>query len=369
MMSNNLSVKTIGIVFSLCALITVSVIFLCSNLIKQNKLKNFTNFLLLIKSLIILLLFLLNNSGLNILIKFLIMLDYAIDIEIFACIYPMLTLINKSDKLYAIKDLIYNAFYYLGVFLTGLLLGKNIINHNINYNTYYLFSFFITFIAFIVLKRTNLEKYHTNINNNEVNNDILIKLLKKIESDKISHNYLLFTISAEISFYIVAALLITLLTNNLGFKPTDASNLILTLGILSVLLGTIILSKLTTKNDYINLSIKYVGIYIFYLIAVLIPTPLTFLIAIIYLKITRFSYTHIADAPYINRYEGKYQLAFCNLKEMAKYFSRAIGTFLCGLMLSINIRYVFVISSIFALFQIIFSYRALYLRKKEQLKN
>ena len=37
---NNLSTKTIGIVYSLCALLSVSTIFLCSNLITKEKLKN-----------------------------------------------------------------------------------------------------------------------------------------------------------------------------------------------------------------------------------------------------------------------------------------------------------------------------------------
>lgn len=42
MASNNLSVKTIGTVYSLCALLSVSIIFLCSNLLKQDKIKKFT---------------------------------------------------------------------------------------------------------------------------------------------------------------------------------------------------------------------------------------------------------------------------------------------------------------------------------------
>lgn len=46
--SNNLSTKTIGTVYSICALLSVSTIFLCSNLIKQDKLKKFTCFLLLL---------------------------------------------------------------------------------------------------------------------------------------------------------------------------------------------------------------------------------------------------------------------------------------------------------------------------------
>ena len=38
MAENNLSLRTISIVFSICALLTVSIIFLCSNLIRKEKL-------------------------------------------------------------------------------------------------------------------------------------------------------------------------------------------------------------------------------------------------------------------------------------------------------------------------------------------
>ena len=39
--NNNMSTTTISRVLSLCALITVSVIFLCSNVIKPNKIKKY----------------------------------------------------------------------------------------------------------------------------------------------------------------------------------------------------------------------------------------------------------------------------------------------------------------------------------------
>ena len=52
MASNNLSAKTIGIILSLCSLITCSVIFLCSNIITPSKLKKVTQWFLIIKSIL-----------------------------------------------------------------------------------------------------------------------------------------------------------------------------------------------------------------------------------------------------------------------------------------------------------------------------
>jgi len=78
MAENNLSTQTIGIVYSLCALLSVSTIFLCSNLISKDKLKKFSCVLLLLKFIILLALFFLHKTGLNVIIKFLIMVDYVL---------------------------------------------------------------------------------------------------------------------------------------------------------------------------------------------------------------------------------------------------------------------------------------------------
>lgn len=62
---NDMHIKTINTVFSLCSILTVSTIFLCSNLIGRNKLKRFTNLLFLKKVVVLLLIFFLNESGLT----------------------------------------------------------------------------------------------------------------------------------------------------------------------------------------------------------------------------------------------------------------------------------------------------------------
>ena len=75
MAGNNLSIKTISIVLSLCSVLSVSIIFLCSNLVKKSKLKKFIMGLMVSKFLIMLVLYFLNGTGLNVLIKFLKLVD------------------------------------------------------------------------------------------------------------------------------------------------------------------------------------------------------------------------------------------------------------------------------------------------------
>jgi len=367
MLNNNLSVKTIGIVSSLCALITVSVIFLCSNLINQNKLKKFTIILLIIKSTTLLSLFILNHTGLNILIKFLIMIDFAIDTEIYACIYPMITFIDKNDKVYAARGLVYDFLYYIGILITSIFIGKFLFSIEFNYNLLIFIASISIIIALFILISVDLNKYIKSNNSN--NNGILFELLNNIKKDKITHNYLSYVFMGQISFYTINGLLMLLLTNNLGLSPSFASNLKLIIGVLSVLLGALILSKLTLKNDYINISIKFVTRLITYLLVIIFNSQLFLLIAIICVRITSNSYSHITDAPYVNRFDDKYQLAFCNLKTMIEYFSRAIGTYICGITILINNRLVFAISSIFIVLQIIFAFKALHLRKLEVMES
>lgn len=364
MEANNLSVKTIGTVYSICALLSVSIIFLCSNLIKQKQLKNFTSILLISKTIIILLLFFLNMTGLNILIKFLIMLDFVIDVEIYACMYPMITLIGKSDKHYALRGIIYEIAYYLAVIIAIIFLGKTIGTIKIDYNIYCLIASIFLIIAAIVLKYTNLEQYYAKEEEKKDLNKIG-KLVKKISKDKIIKNYLCYSFTNNISYECLIGLLLLILTNNIGFSASEAANLKMILGIASSVLGMLVLTKLTFKNDYINISVKFVTRLILYILAAITNNNVIFLVALIFTRATSESYNHISDGPYINRVDTKDQLAFCNLKSMISYFGESIGALFSGIALAINIRYNFIIAAIFSTLGVFFAFYALYLRNKE----
>lgn len=367
MTTNNLTVKTISVVYSLCALLTVSTIFICSNILKQNKLKGFLSILIYIKVLLILSLSILNFSGLNILIKLLIMIDYIIDVEILISIYPLITIITKDDKVFAKKGIIYTLFYYTGAIITAILLGKVVAGIEITYNFYLLLSALSLLVSFIILRSVDINKYLVN-NKKEIDEDIMHKLVSKLKKDKISLNYLLYVFNGNISYYAINSLVLTLLINNLSITPSNASFLLLGLGILASFIALLILSKLTLKNNYINIGIKFLGRLFTYLLVIIFNSKITILISIIYTRILSESYSHITDAPYVNRFDSDLQLTFCNLKEMVGYLSRSIGTLICGIAITVNIRFAYLIALIFIIIQICFAYRALYLRNKEGVK-
>lgn len=363
MQNNNLSISTIGTVLSICSLLAVSVVFLCSNIISQKRLKNFELLVMILKFVCIILLFLLNGSGYNIIIKFLIMLDHVLDVEIFANVYPMISIIKQNDKLYARKDLIYKFLYYIALLVSGFILGKKVFILNFSYNSFILIAAISLLIAIITLCQTNLEKYYGNLAPKE--KYLLIDLVKKLSNDKISIYYIISIICSNISYYAILGLLAIIFMNYFGFSSSFFSVFSTLMGILAVVIGSAILEKFTFKNNYLNVFVKFGGRLVLYVLIFIFNSKEMYLIAIIYTLLFSESYVHVVDAPYINRYDGKYQLAFCSLKEMAGYLGTAIGTFLCGFLFVIDIKYNFLIAFIFGLINVILRYIQIYLRKKE----
>ena len=345
--SNNMSLSTVSTVLSLSALITVSTIFICSNIIKQNKQKGFCVILILIKFLIMMILYFLYKTNINVLIKFLVMIDYAINVEICASMYPLISVISKDDKLFARRSLLYEIFYYISALIATYLLGKNILSLSINYNSYILISSIFLIIAGIILYNVDLDKYNKK-DERKNDYDILFKLIKKIKKDNTTILYLLYIVFNNISFYGITGILLTIIIKEFNLIPVTASYIKLFSCILAVGIGLLILEKLTCKNNYINLSIKLIGRIIVYILPIIYLCKYTIIIALAYTVLTSSSYVHITDAPYINRLSKNEQLPFANLKEMIGYFSRSIGTFLCGLCLAYNFKYNFIIAIVFS---------------------
>jgi MFS family permease len=320
---------------------------------------------MIIKTIVLTLLFLLYQSNLNVIIKFLIIVDYSVDTEIFVCFYPLISLIQKDDKLYAARGLTYDISYYIGVLIVSLLLGRTIGNYTIDYNTYVISATILMFIAIMILLTINTDKYLKKVKS-KGENEILLRLLRKIKKDKISIFYLLFNLFVNIGYFILMGLVLLVLTNVFSLEPFWASNIKLSVGIFAVLIAALILAKFTFKNNYINLSIKFLGRTIMYVMAWIFPNVWTFGIALFYTMVLSSSYTHIADAPYINRFDNDDQLAFANLKEMVTYLSRSIGTYLCGVCLVMGFKYNFILAAVFSFLTTLFAYQALYLYNKEK---
>ena len=62
------------------------------------------------------------------------------------------------------------------------------------------------------------------------------------------------------------------------------------------------------------------------------------------------------------------QLAYTNLRYMVGSLGESIGTFLCGIMYAIGLRYMFGLSAFFMLTQLTLAYMLVYQRKKLNIK-
>ena len=369
MASNNFSLKTISVIYSICSLITVSVIFLCSSLIKKEYLKKFVQILLIFKIICVLSLYLLYSSKFSFLIKLFIMFDFVLDVELITSMYPMISLIKMGNKEYACKEIVYSASYYFGVVLTIILLGKQIGFIHFSYNSYLFVALMFCVLAFILLWQINLDKYVDKKKVEEKTDKLIIeKLLNDIKKDKISKLFLASMVMNQFSFNSALGLEIILLTSGIGLAPKTASGLSMMLGITSVFVATFVLNKLTFKNNYINIMIKYGGRLLFYALAAISGSYAFIICAVCYARLSSLSYVHVVDAPYVNRISKDYQLAFCNLKEMLTYLGKSLGLLFCGILMNIDLRLNFLFASILIIAEIYLRMLSLKYRLKEEAK-
>ena len=155
------------------------------------------------------------------------------------------------------------------------------------------------------------------------------------------------------------------LTNYFKFSDSVATNYLLIVGLLADIFGIIALKYLTPKNDYITVTIKFGIRFLAYAIAFISNNMMITLIAITWSIFISTSYENICDAVYINRLDNKYQLNFSNICHIIRFLGEAIGVFLCGLMYEKGLRYMFGLSAVFIIFQLILGYYMIHLRRKE----
>ena len=126
---------------------------------------------------------------------------------------------------------------------------------------------------------------------------------------------------------------------------------------------------LTSKNDYITITIKFGIRLILYIIAFISNNIWITLIAITWSLLISTAYENICDGYYINDVKNEYQLEYTNFRYIVKYLGESIGIFLCGLMYKMGLNYMFGLSSVFLIYQLFMSYYLIYLRHNNKLNK
>ncbi len=356
---NNFSVTQISNIISIGTFISVIAIALIGRYVTLHKLKSTLTFVLLIKFINILVLYFLNKTNQIELVRLTIVIDIVMEYIIITSIYPLITMIIKDNTTYSKRKLTEYLFRDIGILFGGIFIGKSIAGILVNYNMCLIVSnmfLVISLITIINIKINNIEEKQNK------NNSMIRYILKS----KILMLYLLDMFIGTMAMSTALGLKMLTLTNYFSFSDSVATNYLLIIGLLADVIGIVALKYLTSKNDYLTITIKFGIRFIGYVIAFISNNLIITLIAITWSLLISTAYENICDGVYINRVEKDYQLSFANIRYIIRFLGEAIGVFFCGMMYDIGLKYMFGLSAIFMIFQIGLAYYLIYLRRMEK---
>ena len=335
MEQNNLSTITISHIISISCIVTVLCLFIFTIKVSSHKLLKSIIVLLITKLITGIILFFLNDTNYYFLIKLIMFFDIAFNQLITASFYPLMMQISKDDVLYTKKNVVESISGKIGFLFVSVLIGKTIFNKVIDYNSCLLFSNIFIILAFLVLKNVSLkniskEKELFNIQNT----------LKYFNQNVILYQYLLTDFLGKLIWYIILGMPMLLLINTLNYSSTISSYILLIFGIISNLSALYIVKKFSSKSDHLNFFIKY-GIRIILISIIFITnSQIVFIITILYFLLTDCTHNFIFNSYFINNVNDKYALILTTLKYCTSLIGKAMGTFICGLVINLDYRFI-----------------------------
>lgn len=277
----------------------------------------------------------------------------------YLAIYPLITRVIKDDKVYSYRQLTTYICQDLGVLIGGLLLGFTIGNYVFNYNSFLLITLICLVIALFSLSKVKLnDRVH-------YKNVSLKDYLKAFKKDKISNIYLLYIFISDISYNCALGMQMLILTNILDISSKNATFYFLLMGIIADIFGVLALKKLTPKNDYLTILLKFGPRMLGYTLVFIFPSKAMTLIAITISLFLTTAYENKTDAVYLNRIDTKYQLLFSNIRKLVGNIGNAIGLYLTGILFIFGSKYIFGVAALIGYIQIAIALYLVYLRKKK----
>lgn len=362
MQDNNFAVTQISNIMSIGAFISVIGIALIGKFVTLNRLKNTLTYILIIKFVNMLVLYYLNGTSQTELIKLSIVLDIVMEYIIITSVYPLITTIVKSNRIYSKRKLTEYLFKDIGILFGGIFIGRSIAGILVNYNICLIIS--NVFLVFSTITMMNIK-----INYKEEKQEKKNSIFKYILKSKILSLYLLYMFIGTVAMSTALGLKMLMLTNYFAFSDSNATNYLLVVGLIADGIGILALKYLTPKNDYLTITIKFGIRFIGYVIAFVSDNLIVTLIAITWSLLISTSYENVCDGVYINRLENERQLSFANIRYITKFLGEAVGVFFCGIMYETGLRYMFGLSAVFMIFQIGLAYYLIYLRKCEMIQT
>lgn len=357
--SNNMSVTEISSLLSAGTFISAILTFVSAKTLKLDKIKAFITGCLLINSINMFALFLINGiDNLNF-IKTGIILNRVLEKFVIISVYPLITTIQKTENIYSKRKLVEYLFRDIGILIGGIFIGRTIFNLNVDYNICLSISLLFMLIATLVIANVKIKS-------TSKKSEVSFKFILK---DKILITYIATYFIGTIAINIGLGLKMLMLTNQLGFSASNATNYLLIVGLLADIMGIVALKWFTPKNDYMTITIKFGIRLLFYIIAFISNNVFITILAISWSILISTAYENKTDAVYINRVDTKYQLFFSDIRFIAGMLAESLGLLLAGIIFGYGANCILGLSALFVIPQLILSYIMIYMRHKENNKK
>lgn len=358
MSTNNLSTVTISHVISISYIVTVFVLFYFTIRVPAYKLKWSICIVLSLNMITGTALICLNQTGNAFLIKLLMFFNIAFSQLILASIYPLMMNITKDDVIYTKKSFVESLFSKLGFLLVAILLGKTIFHTLIDYNICLLLSVIFAFLSFLVLMTVKIESTNREFFD-------MKKAMHYFNHNKVFYFFLFVNFLGDMIWGAVLGMPMLLLTTNLKFSSNFASFFILGLGICSSILSMLVVKHLRFKNDNYNLFVKFGIRILLYILLFLTNNSVVLFLTLIYLFLTDCTHSYLFAGYFINNIEESYSLFLTTIKYCSSLLGKAIGTFLCGLVFNLELKYFIIPALVLSIIHYVFA--SILLNKRESI--
>ncbi len=356
---NGFTATEISNITSLGTIFTVIGVIVVAKTVDVPRMKRFMSIALIARSINMLLMFLLNSSGLRFLVDLCIILDILTTSLVFTGVYPLITTAMKSNSAYSRRKLVEYLFRDVGVFIGGIFIGQHIGSFLIDYNVCLMIALVFSVVTTIIMVRIQIiitERMPIS----------KFSMVKYILKNKIQRLYMIFAFLGNVAWSTATGLKMLMLTDYFDFSASMATTYLLVLGLLSDLVGILALRYFTPKNDYITIWLKFGIRVIAFAFALTTGNIFVCFLALTWALLSSTAYENITDGYYINAIDNRHQLQYNSFKHVVNYLGDAVGIFLCGQMLQYGAQYVFGLSALICIPQIILALYLVYLRNKQK---
>lgn len=352
---NSFSASDVSMITSVGILISVVGIVIAGQRLKPRHLKNFIFMVLCVKVFDLLMLFNLDKTTNQLLINAGIVVDILTSCLVVVRVYPLITTVIKSNRIYSKRKLVEYLFRDLGILVGGLLIGWQFSAISVSYNICLLVSIALLLPAMFIMLRLDVRP-------TERSSSSCSSVLKYIVNSKLQRHYMLYAFLAATAFASALGLKMLMLTNHLNLSASVATNYLLIVGLLSDVIGIMALRYFTPKNDYLTILIKFGLRLLAYTIVVFASDPFLSLLAITWSILISTAFEDVTDGYYINIVDNRHQFSYSTIKYVMSYLGEALGMLICGITYEFGIGAMLGVAAVITVCQIMVAFRLIKLR-------